>query len=92
MIEHLKIITGSPEKAAEKAQAYLTEHPNATVLGTAVTMKRGKPLEDKDAEPAKDAKPATKQAANALPAAAVLRSVEYGPDVPVVAITLGRLF
>ena len=90
MIEHLAIITGSPEKAAAKAQAYLTEHPNATVLGTAVTMKRGKPIEDP--ESAKESKPATKQAANSPATAAVLRCIEYGPDVPVVAITLGRVF
>ncbi len=97
MIEHLKIITGSRKEVTAKAQAYLSEHPNATVLGTAISHKRGELIEQADPEPAKK-KAATKQAANAPaeaapePVAATLRSVEYGPDVEVISITLGRVF
>ena len=89
-IENLTIITGSPEKAAAKAQAYLDAHPNATVLGTSVTMTRGKPAEDKEAEPADESKakakdkPATESKAKAKD--------EPATEVPVVAITLGRVF
>lgn len=87
-IENLTIITGSPKKAAAKAQEFLNAHPNATILGTALTHKRGEPVEPKEAEPAKESKAKDKDE----PAAAILRSVEYTPDIPVMAITLGHVF
>jgi hypothetical protein len=102
-IESLKIITGTPEEVAAQAQAYLDEHPNSQILGTSVTMKRGPVIEEKTPEPVKDKETAKKPAVNAATGAtppvapeelksAVLNTVEYGPDEPVVALTLGRIF
>lgn len=76
MIEELTIITGSPKKAAAQAQEFLNAHPNAQILGTALTIKRGVRLPPKEAETAKDSK--------------AKDAVET--DLPFVAITLGHVF
>ena len=89
MIEKLRIITGSAKSVQAKAQIYLTEHPNATVLGTSIGFKRGEAIEEEEPAPP-PAATGTDEAAP--PAATVLRCIQYGPDVEVVSITLGRVF
>ena len=89
--EDITILTGSPKKVAALTQAYLDEHPNGKILGTAITLKRGQPIEDPEPESPKDKKPATKQAANA-PESTTLHAITYGPDLPVVSVTLAREF
>lgn len=92
MLEDITIVTGSPKKAAAKAQEYLNSHPNAKILSTAATYKRGELITQEEA-PAKEeasAKDPKSKADTAI--AATLQSVEYGPDVLVIAITLGKEF
>lgn len=38
MIENLKIITGTPTEVQAKVQTYLSSHPKAEILSSAVTV------------------------------------------------------
>lgn len=94
MIDDLKIITGERKDVEKKVQAYLSNHPKAAILGTAVTFKPGEAIEQeppkapktKDKDKAKE-KAATEEA----PEATTLVAVEYGPPTEWLAITVGKV-
>lgn len=90
-IEGLRIFTGEPNEVQKKVQGYLSSHPNAKILSTAIGTQPGEPIEEEVPD-----KPAPQSGSTGseegTQGVTTLKAVRYGPPEVIVAVTVGREF